>query len=101
MQISEISYNTTESDIKKHLIYCGEIACINLWKDKKDKRAIAFVKFTNQEAFDSALELNHSCLKGKLIEISNSKSTRQEGSFKGAENSIIVIKFEYLNFYSS
>ena len=99
MQISEISYNTIESDIKEHFKNYGEIAHIDLWKNEKSRRAIAFVQFKTQEALDIISELKNSVFQGKIINISIPKSARQEGSLKEGKNSKIVKKFNYFYFF--
>ena len=81
-KIFGLSFQATENDVTELLKDCGDIANINLLKDRVTgrSRGIAFVKFANEDGLNAALELNNCEHMGRYLEISKPEPRNFDGS---------------------
>ncbi len=84
--VGNLSYETTEEDLKAAFEVFGEVGTINVIKDKFTERSkgFAFVEMPDKDKAQSAIEgLNGKDLKGRSLNVSEARS-RTEGRRSGA-----------------
>ena len=81
--VGNVSYRTTELELQTFFSdQCGEIQRVRLLYDSNthQSRGSAFVHFNTNEAFQTALNLNHPQLDGRELRISPAKSNTAASS---------------------
>lgn len=84
--VGNLSYETTEEDLKEAFKAFGEVSTINVIKDKYSDRSkgFGFVEMPNKAEAQSAIEgLNGKDLKGRSLNISEARP-RTEGRRSGS-----------------
>ncbi|KAG2171278.1 hypothetical protein INT43_002900 [Umbelopsis isabellina] len=80
--IGNLSYSTSEADLKAYFSSCGEITRIKCPPGRtarQKNQGFAFIDFANQEAVTAALAKSESDLNGRAILIKDSKNYEKTG----------------------
>lgn len=69
--LGNLSFDTSEEDIKKHFENSGNIDSVRLLTDKLSgkSKGCAFLELKDEETYTNALKLNHSSLKNREINV--------------------------------
>ena len=81
--VGQLPFNVSENDLKELFAPFGEIASLNLIKDKFSGRSkgFAFVDMPNNSEADAAIKaLNKSMLKGREIKVNQAEQKRNKRS---------------------
>ena len=79
--VGQLPYNVSEDELKDLFTQYGEIASLNLIKDKFTGRSkgFAFVDMPNNSEADTAIKaLNKSMLKGREIKVNQAEAKRNK-----------------------
>jgi RNA recognition motif-containing protein len=85
LYVGNLSFNTTESDLKEAFQAFGEVQNCNIIKDKfsGQSRGFGFVEMPNKDEADKAMAMmNGKDLKGRTLKVNEAKP-RTEGSRSG------------------
>ncbi|MCL7487876.1 MAG: RNA-binding protein [Desulfobulbaceae bacterium] len=83
--IGQLPYNVNEDELKEIFSEYGEIASLNLVKDRfsGQSKGFGFIDMPNNSEADQAIKaLNKSMLKGREIKVNQAEQRRQKSSFR-------------------
>lgn len=81
--VGNLSYETTEDDLRQAFKEYGEVSSVNIIKDKYSgkSRGFAFVEMaSNEEALEAVTNLNGKELNGRTLNINQARSKDDKGS---------------------
>ncbi|EGV31774.1 MULTISPECIES: RNA recognition motif domain-containing protein [Thiorhodococcus] len=81
--VGNLSYNTTDSDLREAFAPFGEVAQVNLISDKftGQSKGFGFVEMPNNSHADAAIKgLNGTDLQGRSIKVNEAKPRSDRGS---------------------
>jgi RNA recognition motif-containing protein len=83
--IGQLPYNTSEEELKSIFTEYGEVASLNLIKDKfsGQSKGFGFIEMPNNAEADQAIKaLNKSMLKGREIKVNQAEERRKKSTFR-------------------
>ena len=83
--IGQLPYNVNEDEIKEIFVEYGEIASVNLVKDRfsGQSKGFGFIDMPNNSEADKAIKaLNKTMLKGREIKVNQSEQRKQKSPFR-------------------
>ena len=90
LYVGNLSFTTTEGELKDHFADCGSVTSCNIIMDKytNKSRGFAFVEMATQEDANKAIsEKNGKELQGRALTVNEAKprEERPRGNFGGGE----------------
>jgi len=86
--IGNLSYDTTEDDLRQAFEGFGEVANVNILTDKYSgkPRGFAFVEMADKEQADAAINgLNGQELGGRTLKVSEARPRTEDGGGRGGD----------------
>lgn len=83
--IGQLPYNVTEDELKVLFTEYGEIASLNLVKDRfsGQSKGFGFIDMPNNSEADKAIKaLNKSTFSGREIKVNQAEQTRKKSTFR-------------------
>lgn len=83
--LGQLPYNVNEEELREIFSEYGEIASLNLVKDRfsGQSKGFGFIEMPNNSEADKAIKaLNKSMLKGREIKVNQSEERRKKSTFR-------------------
>ena len=95
--VGDLSFDASESDIRKHFASCGQITQIKLLtRDDGKSRGRGFIKFGDEKSLKNALKLNSTDMMGRKIVVeipANASQKRPSGpNTDGQESASVIVR---------
>lgn len=84
--VGNLAYGVTEEDLKQAFSAFGDVANVNLIKDRTtgQSKGFGFVDMPKNSEADTAIKsLNGSVLQGRPIKVNQSEPRKESGGFRG------------------